>query len=76
MCLVHAKIGSLVEIETMWWKSWKFMCVEKFWCNGKVESLKKKFGTTLLGLCMYNDLRGQLYWDFAEPLALEDTTLK
>jgi hypothetical protein len=51
VCLVHAKIGSLVEIGTMWWKSWKFMCVgkfiyvEKFWCDGKVESLKKKFGT-------------------------------
>ncbi len=47
MCLVHAKIGSLVEIETMWQKSWKFMCVRKFWCDGKVGSLKKKFGTKL-----------------------------
>ena len=45
VCLVHVKIGSLVKIETMWRKSWKFMCVEKFWCNEKVESLKKKFGT-------------------------------
>ena len=23
------------------------MCVEKFWCDGKVESLKKKFETEL-----------------------------
>jgi hypothetical protein len=45
MCLVHAKIGSLVEIGMMWWKSWKFICVEKFWYDGKVGSLKKKFGT-------------------------------
>ena len=37
MCLVHVKIKSLVEI--------KMMCVEKFVCDGKVESLKKKFET-------------------------------
>jgi hypothetical protein len=44
--LVHAKIGSLVEIGIMWWKSWKFVCVGKFWCDGKIGSLKKKkFGT-------------------------------
>ena len=45
VCLVHAKIGSLVEIGTMWWKSWKFMWVGNFWCDGKVGSLKKKFRT-------------------------------
>ena len=45
LCLVHTKIESLVEIETMWRKSWKFMCVEKFWCDRKVKSLKKNFGT-------------------------------
>jgi hypothetical protein len=28
-------------------KSWKFICVEKFLCDGKVGSLKKKFGTKL-----------------------------
>ena len=47
VCLVHAKIESLVENGTMWWKSWKFMCVGKFWCDGKVGSLKKKFVTKL-----------------------------
>jgi hypothetical protein len=47
VCLVHGKIESLVEIGTMWQKSWKFMCVGKFWCDGKVESLKKKFRTKL-----------------------------
>ena len=50
VCLVHVKIKSLVEVKTMWRKSWKFMCIEKFWCNRKVESLKKKFGTKQ-GLC-------------------------
>ena len=30
LCLVHTKIGSLVEIGTMLRKVWKFMCVEKF----------------------------------------------
>ncbi len=25
VCLVHVKIENLVEIGTMWWKSWKFM---------------------------------------------------
>ena len=29
LCLVHAKIGSLVEIGMMWRKSLKFTCVEK-----------------------------------------------
>ena len=45
LCLVHTKIGSLVEIGTMWRKSWKFVCVGKYWCDGKVGSLKKNFGT-------------------------------
>ena len=45
VCLVHVKIKSLVEIGTMWKKSLKFMCVEKFWCDKKVRSLKKKFRT-------------------------------
>ena len=40
--LVHTKIRSLVKIETMWRKRWKFMCIRKFWCDGKVRSLKKK----------------------------------
>ena len=58
VCLVHSKIESLVEIGTMWQKSWKFMCVEKFWCDEKIESLKKKFGTKLglssLFVCLTN----------------------
>ncbi len=41
----NTKIESLIEIGTMWRKSWKFMCVGKFWCDGKVESLKKIFET-------------------------------
>ena len=41
VCLVHAKIKSLVEIGTMWQKSWKFMCVGKFWCDGKVGIWRK-----------------------------------
>jgi hypothetical protein len=45
MYLVHAKIKSLVEIGTLWRKSLKFMCVEKFWCNEKIKSLKKKFAS-------------------------------
>ncbi len=44
VCLVHAKIRSLVE-NTMWWKNWKFMCVGKFSCDEKIESLKKKIRT-------------------------------
>ncbi len=35
--LVHVKIGSLVEIETMW----------RFDVMKKIESLKKNFGTKL-----------------------------
>ena len=45
VCLVYIKIGSLVKIETMWQKSWKFVYIGKFWCDEKVESLKKYFGT-------------------------------
>jgi hypothetical protein len=45
VCLVDAKIGSLVEIGMMWRKNWKFVFVEKFWCDGKIGSLKKNFGT-------------------------------
>jgi hypothetical protein len=30
VCLVHAKIRILIEIGTIGWKSWKFICVEKF----------------------------------------------
>jgi hypothetical protein len=52
VCSVHAKIKSLVKIRTMWWKSWKVMCAGKFWCDRKVKSLKKKFGTKL-GLSQY-----------------------
>ena len=44
MCLVHAKIRSLIEIITMWWKGWKFVCV-KFWCDEKIGNLKKKLGS-------------------------------
>jgi hypothetical protein len=45
VCLVHSKIESLIEIGIMWWKSWKFMCVGKFWCDEKIKSLKKNFET-------------------------------
>ena len=31
----------------MWQKIWKFVCVEKFSCDEKVRSLKKKFWTKL-----------------------------
>jgi hypothetical protein len=41
VCLVHAKIGSLVEIEMMWRKSWKFMCVGKFWVMEKLKIWRK-----------------------------------
>ena len=46
LCLVHVKIKSLVEIRTMWRKSWKFVCrkVLMWW---KVKSSKKKFETKL-----------------------------
>ena len=45
VCLIHIKIRSLIEIRIMWWKSWKFLCVGKFWYDEKVKSLKKKLGT-------------------------------
>ena len=45
LCLVRTKIENLVEIGTIWWKSWKFVYVGNFWCDGKVGSLKKNFVT-------------------------------
>ena len=50
ICLVHTKIENLVEIETMWRKNWKFVCVGKFWCDEKIGILRKKNFETKQGL--------------------------
>ena len=42
---IRAKIKSLIEIETMWRRNWKFVCVGKFWYDEKVKNLNKKLGT-------------------------------
>ena len=65
LCLVHVKIESLVEIETMCWKSWKLMCVGKFWCDEKVGSLKKYFGTKH-GVTLVN------FWDMHSAICIAD----
>lgn len=46
VCLVHIKVGNLDKIITMWHEVGN-LCVGKFWCDGKFESLNKKFETKL-----------------------------